>query len=236
MIEGTEREVLELLLERPRSPTAVAEELGVSVQTASRNLKRLADRRFAEQVRGGEGRGYKRYRVREFARVFAGYGGELLDQTIELTETHRMMLSILQVPQSEFHPILLSRLSFQDDVELSVHAEVVVLYGSVARGEASGESDIDLLIIYDPEFVSDGEKHQVTVESPKASSWWGGPLASETEHIVSEEWFSIEEFNGALDVGSQFLRNVLDEGIVLYDPEGVIRDARQKRAGESVPQ
>ena len=35
MLEGTEREVLELLLERPRSPTEVADELEVSVQTAS---------------------------------------------------------------------------------------------------------------------------------------------------------------------------------------------------------
>ncbi|PSQ04210.1 hypothetical protein BRC97_11780 [Halobacteriales archaeon QS_6_71_20] len=61
MIDGTEREVLDLLFDRPRSPTEIAEELGVSVQTASRTLRSLADDGYAAETRGGSGHGYKRY-------------------------------------------------------------------------------------------------------------------------------------------------------------------------------
>lgn len=235
MLEGTEREVLELLLERPRSPTEVADELGVSVQTASRNLKRLVEQEFAERTRDGEGRGYKRYRAKEFAQVFAGYDGELFERTVEPTQTHRLITSVLKVPQPDFHPVLISWLFFENDVDLSIHAKAIVLYGSVAKGEATNESDIDLLVVYDPEFESEGEIYRSEVES-QTHRWGGGPLGPETERIVSQEWFTISEFRNGFDAGSQFLRNVLDEGIVLYDPEGVIRDTKRERAGERVPQ
>lgn len=231
MLDGTAREVLELLAERPRSPTEVAEELGVSVQTASRNLKQLAERRYAEETRGGEGRGYKRYRMLEFAQVFAGFDGELFERTLELTGTHRVVLSIMRVPQPEFHPILLSRLFYEEDVDLSVHAEAIVLYGSVARGDATEESDIDLLIVYDPGPDTAEGTQRREVDQSRAGSWWGGPLASGDERVISEEWFTVSEFRDGLDTGSQFLHSALDEGIVLYDPEEVIRGARQESAG-----
>ncbi|PSQ50619.1 hypothetical protein BRD12_04435 [Halobacteriales archaeon SW_12_67_38] len=106
----TEREVLELLLERPRSPTEVADELEVSVQTASRTLKQLVEREFAERTREGGNRGYKQYRAQDFAQVFAGYDGRLFERTLDLTDTQRLVTSILKVPQSEFQQVLLSRL------------------------------------------------------------------------------------------------------------------------------
>lgn len=192
--------------------------------------------RFAGETREGEGRGYKRYRAKEFAQVFAGFDGELFEQTLELTETHRAVLSVFKVPQSEFHPVLLSWLFAENDVELSVHAKAIVLYGSVARGQATAESDIDVFVVYDPEFEESEGTHRVEVDRSRSGSWWGGPLTSGTERVVSEEWFTVSEFRDGLDAGSQFLRNVLEEGIVLYDPEGVIRDARQERAGERVSQ
>lgn len=233
MLEGTEREVLELLLERPRSPTEVADELGVSVQTASRNLKRLVEREFAERTREGGERGYKQYQVQEFARMFAGYDGELLDQTFSLSTEKRTVLSVWQVPQPEFHPILLSylfttvrRLVPSGDMDIAA----TIVYGSVARGEAKTDSDIDILVVYD--YLKDTD---TALNRPSLHG--GGWLDfGDHERVVSEQWFSREDFHGSLDAGSQFLRNVLDEGIVLYDPEGVIRDAKRERAGERVPQ
>ena len=144
MLEGTEREVLELLLERPRSPTEVADELEVSVQTASRTLKQLVERESAERTREGGDRGYKQYR----AQVFAGYDGRLFERTLDLTDTQRLVTSVLKVPQSEFQQCCCLGWFFGDDVDLSLHAEAIVLYGSVARGEATKESDIDLLVVY----------------------------------------------------------------------------------------
>lgn len=240
MLSGTEREVLELLFEHPRSPTEIADELGVSVQTASRNLKKLVDREFAERTRDSEGRGYKRYRAREFTRVLAGFDNELFDRTLELTPEKRAVLSVWQVPQTEFHSVLLSWLFSPDDDYLSFGFCGAVVYGSVARGTATPNSDLDLFVLYSPDEMAErhvqGDTHADPNEHMPLAFSIRGKLASDERRVVSEEWFSVTEFHNGLDAGSQFLHNVLDEGIVLYDPEGVIRDAKQERTGERVPQ
>jgi DNA-binding transcriptional ArsR family regulator len=238
MLEGTEREVLELLLERPRSPTEVADELEVSVQTASRNLKRLVEQEFAERTRDGGGRGYKRYRAREFAQVFAGYDGGLFEKTLSLSAEKRAVLSVWQVPQPEFHSVLLSYLLNTDIDRMDLEPVGFVVYGSVARGDAQLDSDIDLLIIHDPSRADLREAGDMDMNEFLTTSYSmsAGPVDSETVRVISEEWFTVSEFHDALDAGSQFLRNVLNEGIVLYDPEGVIWDAKRERAGERVPQ
>jgi DNA-binding transcriptional ArsR family regulator len=229
MLEGTEREVLELLLERPCSPTEVADELGVSVQTASRNLKRLVEREFAERTRDGGGRGYKRYRAREFAQVFAGYDGELLERVLPLSDEKRTVLSVWKIPQPKFQPILLSYLYTTPETEFGGEIDVIIVYGSVARGEAKSDSDIDLLVVRDDSAVDDVRNTTV--------NWQPGRIESrESGRVISEIQYPTSEFHDALDAGSRFLRNVLDEGIVLYDPKGVIRDAKRERAGERVPQ
>jgi predicted nucleotidyltransferase len=210
----------------------------VSVQTASRNLRSLVERGFAEETRGGgEGRGYKRFRAREFAHVFAGFDGELVGRAVDVSTTHRALLSVLKVPQEELHSVLLSYLFSPDTDRDDIGITGVVLYGSAARGEADEESDIDLLIVRDPER---GEDHYRRMDDPGEvldTAYIGehGLVDTGDTRVISEQWYTVTEFREALDAGSQFLRTVLDEGIVLYDPEGVVRDARQGRASERVP-
>lgn len=230
MPTGTEREVLELLLERPRSPTQVAEELDVSVQTASRNLKKLVDEGLAERQRGdsGGGRGYKRYRAREFARLLAGYDGELFEATLDLSAGKRAVLSVWKVPQEEFHPVLLSYLFAGDGARTELDVVGIVVYGSVARGDARPDSDVDILLVYD-----DGSRAEEYVDTTFGTD--GSLVDPNAKRVISETWFTRREFEGAAGADSQFLRNALGDGIVLYDPEGVIRDARRRAASEGVP-
>lgn len=248
MLDGTAREVLELLAEQPRSPTEVAEELGVSDQTASRHLRQLAADGYAEEERRGRNahrpdprRGYKQYRMREFAQVFAGYDGELFEHTSSLTDSSRAVFSVLRVPQERYHAPLLSYLFTPHADRLDLGVIGIVVYGSVARGTAQEDSDIDLLVVYDPEEFAGGYQDTADPVDPNellVTTFGGanGFTGQEELPVYTEQWFSVSDFTGGLHAGSQFLRNVLDEGIVLYDPEGVIRDARQERAGESVPQ
>lgn len=238
MLGGTEREVLELLVDRPRSPTEVAEALDVSVQTASRNLRRLVEQGYAEETRDGGGRGYKRFRALEFVHVFAGVGGELFERSVTLSPEHRALFSVLKVPQEELHPVLLSYLFSPDTDRDGIGVVGVVLYGSAARGEAKADSDIDLLVVRDP--AAGGEHYSRIDDSDEVldRTYVSEPGLVDTgsPRVISEQWYTVSEFRESLDAGSQFLGNVLDDGIVLYDPEGVIRDARQERTGERVPQ
>lgn len=230
MLAGTEREVLELLLEHPRSPSTVATELDVSVQTASRNLKKLVDKGYAERTSDETDPGYKQYRACEFAHVLAGYDGGLFDQTLPLSADKRAVLSVWKIPQSEFHPPLLSLLFASDADRANLGITAIVVYGSVARGTAQQDSDIDVLFLYDPNKASWDTVDEIDVNDflDTVYTTSGGIVASERETVISEMWYSTSEFRDAIDAGSQFLRNVLDEGIILYDPQNVVRDARPK--------
>lgn len=237
VLHGTEQEVLQLLLESERTPTEVAAALGVSVQTASRNLKDLVERGYARLVtdperrrRGREGRrGYKLYEAREFAHLFAAYGDELVDRPLDLTADKRAVLSAWTVPQADFHPVLLSYLFSPPDEDRYGEIEALAVYGSVARGEAKPDSDVDVLVVCDDSVDTDETGATTTRRS-------AGTGEFRTARVISEQWFTRREFENGLEAGSQFLHDVLPEAIVLYDPDDVIRDARQETGtGERVP-
>lgn len=105
----------------------------------------------------------------------------------------------------------------------------IVVYGSVAREDAQPDSDVDVLLVYGNDEVTAEEYVDTSFSTGR------GLVGPPDERVITETWFTRQEFEGAVDAGSQFLGNVLDEGIVLYDPEGVIRDAGRERASESVP-
>jgi DNA-binding transcriptional ArsR family regulator len=231
MLDGTERVVFERLVERPQSPTEVAEALDVSVQTASRNLRQLVEQGYAEETRDGAGRGYKRFRAREFARVFAGFDSDVVDETFDVTPEKRAALSVWKVPQPEFHPVLLSYLLREQFADMEpVDRMAIVVYGSVARGQAADDSDVDLLVVYPDSAFDDGAPNRTFTEGGS------GRIGLDESRVISEAGFTESKFRDSLEAGSQFLCTVLEEGIVLYDPEGAIRDAREGRPGEGAPQ
>jgi predicted nucleotidyltransferase len=83
--------------------------------------------------------------------------------------------------------------------------EAIVLYGSVARGEAGKDSDVDLLII-----VPDGKiRRQILRVSYDLDLEFGT--------VTSHVYMTPQEFERYLSWGDPFLREVLKEGIVLYD-------------------
>jgi len=89
--------------------------------------------------------------------------------------------------------------------EIGDNIEAIVLYGSVARGEAGRDSDIDLLII-----VPDGEiRNQVLSVSYDVDLEFGT--------VTSHVYMTPQEFECYLSWGDPFLREILKEGIVLYD-------------------
>ena len=85
--------------------------------------------------------------------------------------------------------------------------ESIILFGSVARGEAKEESDIDILVVGD---VSLEELVEVLF-----------PILLEYGEFISAKNMEKDRFDFSAKEGHSFVRNVLREGVVLYERMGV---------------
>ena len=99
----------------------------------------------------------------------------------------------------------------------------IVLYGSVARGEAKRSSDIDILVV-SPDPQSARQRVSEICEN----------VIYECDYtlFISTVHLSREELRWHTDVGSPFVRNVVDEGVILYD-NGTFSGLREKAAAAS---
>lgn len=109
---------------------------------------------------------------------------------------------------------------FADRVTSALGDQVdsMVLYGSVARGKAKRYSDVDILVISpDPQATR------------KSVSQVRGAFTYERNFtfFISLVHFSREEFYKLRQLGSPFIENVVNEGVILYD-NGTFSRVRQK--------
>jgi len=98
--------------------------------------------------------------------------------------------------------------------ELGDKVKSIVVYGSVARGEADEESDLDVFIVLEDNSiyrrVSD-IAYKIDLKNRTATSIF---------------WATPEELMKYLKNGSPFIENVAREGFVLYD-DGVFTRVRE---------
>ena len=101
--------------------------------------------------------------------------------------------------------------------ELAEYIDAIVLYGSVARGEATEESDLDLLII-----VKAGGSR--TVEAILDISY---DVDLRYGITTSHLYLSSEQFERLVELGSPLIEDLLTQGVVLYD-NGTFKRIHQK--------
>ena len=90
---------------------------------------------------------------------------------------------------------------FADSIK-SDDIKLIMLFGSVARGEDSEESDIDILIVSQIADKIKPEIHKIAMD-----------IILEKDEVISPRLMTEEQFNKSGDY--PFLANVLKEGIVI---------------------
>lgn len=99
--------------------------------------------------------------------------------------------------------------------------EAIVVYGSVARGEARDDSDIDILIL-----TREGSRIADQVLELNYD------LDLENQTVSLHVYYTPEEFEQLLSVGSPFADDVISQGMVLYD-SGTFQRLRAQMPGIS---
>ena len=113
---------------------------------------------------------------------------------------------------------------FRDRVlkELGNRVNAIILYGSVARGETGEESDIDVLIV--------GRDKDVRSKISEIS--YEIDYENRFETFITPVYYTKEEIEHRIKVGSPFIYEVLKDGVVLYD-DGTFKGIREKVLGAS---
>lgn len=81
----------------------------------------------------------------------------------------------------------------------------IVLFGSVARGEAGKESDIDILV------VAVGDRFKIRRELSELVL----DILLKTGEYISVKTLSMEDFEFLTEIKSSFLKNVMQEGVLV---------------------
>ncbi len=210
MLSETEWSVIGLLAKKASSPTEIAQALRTSIQNANIILKRLEQKkRVVKTLKSGKTRPFTQYSIGKGFIYFAqALPGRAERKFVEINDSLKLHLAIWSIPQNEFHYYI-------EDYWWEIKKywdkiKCIVVFGSVARGEARKDSDIDIVIL-----TQHKEKHM----EKKLSAFMAG--TKENNKIVTGQVFTIAEFESKLNYGDKLVREILKEGKVIYDPQDI---------------
>ena len=107
----------------------------------------------------------------------------------------------------ELDRALIEELRQRLPVEALRHIRQMIMYGSRARGDASEDSDLDLVALVD---IKTDELERLLDDTAYNLMW-----DHDFKPIISLKVFSEEKFVHAANQGRSFYRNVQKEGIVI---------------------
>jgi DNA-binding PadR family transcriptional regulator len=219
-VSGARREVLRRLTERDWSPTDLAKELDKSPETVYNHLHDLEEMGVLSKTQEpAKTRPKTVYSIGDgLIQYLTVLPGQFHEGALRVNESKEVMFRIWAVPQEEFHPYLerywwAMRLSI--DIEQGEQVTAIGVYGSVARGEAGPESDIDLLV------VTVDEQAKSIVEDNYGSTVLE---AGGNSRLAMTEVYTEQEYRDSLVHGSDFLTSIQGELHAIYDPDGFLLD------------
>lgn len=211
-VSTAKKQILDYLVEQDWSPTELAAELGKSPETLYNHLNELAEQGVLTKTSvAAKTRPKTEYSIGDgFVEYIAILPGQVIQRTLELDATKEALFRIWAVPQQEFHPYL-EKLWWQLNQEDGLRAAAV--YGSVARGEAGKDSDIDLLLIVENE----------AAEQAFAEEYGSLRLTvNDRSQLCMAEVYTVDEYRDSVVHGSEFLASVREEAHVIHDPDRLL--------------
>lgn len=218
-VSRARREVLRKLADRAWSPTDLARELGKSPETVYNHLNALAEQGVLTKTQEpAKTRPKTVYSIgRGLVQYIAVLPGQFHEGSLELTDTKDVMFRIWTIPQDEFHPYVERywwSVVLHGDIDLNEDVTAAGVYGSVARGDAEEDSDIDILIV----------AHDEDAKARLAAAMGSVVLHLDgRSRLGMTEVYTEDEFRDSRAHGSDFLAAVMDEIHPLFDPTRILK-------------
>lgn len=222
-VSEAKREILGKLSERDWSPTDLADEIGKTPETVYNHLHDLEEQGILSKRQvPAKTRPKTEYSIGEGLLQFVTVlPGQYHEGSLPVDVTKEAMFRIWAIPQDEFHPFIERywwTVLLDADIDLYRDVTAVGVYGSVARGDASGDSDIDILL------VSPDDESSSTIEKVLGSAVI--EVFGESK-IGMTEIYTRREYRNSLAHGSDFLDAIRDELHPIYDPDRVLIEPRK---------
>lgn len=227
-VSAAKREILQRLAQRDWSPTDLADALDKSTEAVYNHLHDLEEQGILTKTQvPAKTRPKTVYSIGSgLIQYVTVLPGQFQEGSLEVTETKEVMFRIWAIPQDEFHPYLERywlTIVTQADLDLDEHVRAIGVYGSVARGEANEDSDVDMLA------VTAGDRGKSRLEELLGSAI----LESRGESkMVMTEVYTVEEYRSSVAQGSDFLASIRDELHPMYDPDHILIEPTAVVAGE----
>lgn len=210
-VSRAKKQILEKLVEESWAPTDLAKELGKSPETVYNHLNDLAEMGVLEKSEEkAKTRPKTVYSIGDgFVQYLAVLPGQVILRTTGVNENQKALLRIWAIPQEEFHPYLEA---LWKHVKNDEGVTSLAVYGSVARGTADEDSDIDLLMVVEDEAE---ERVRNDYESKVLKAEEGSKLAM-------AKVFTRSDYIKSRESGSDFLERIREDLHILNDREGVL--------------
>lgn len=219
-VSTAKKEILQKLTEQAWTPTDLAEELDKSRNTVYNHLEDLHKQGVLTKKQvAAKTRPKTEYSIDDgFIQYIAVLPGQYTEKSIKLTPEKQAILRIWSVPQEEFQPYIENYWwSIKNSADINYRDEIkaVAVYGSVGRGEADKDSDIDFLVI-----TKDKDTEDIVSQNFGSTRIETG----EGSKIGMTEAYSMKDYRNSLAHGSGFLENIQNELHIIYDPDRVLQN------------
>jgi len=208
LLSKTKWRIIEGLSKGDKSPVELARAMKMSVPTIYLQLVELERMGLISKsdLKNGKTRPFQQYSIGEgFLFFIKAMPNETLNKLIKIDENIKLHFRVWSIPQQEFHQPV-EEFYWRLKPKLR-KIDTIAVFGSVARGDANEESDIDILLLCDNEFKISPEMVDGKVFTPQV--------------------FLTEDFKRSLKEGSKFANEIIKDMIIIYDKKGVLQDAKR---------
>lgn len=199
------KKVVNALLEGDKTLTDLSNEVGISKQALLKHLSYLEERGFIQTKHSSENAVQKSYSITSNTVLLSvseeGYAISCSNPGF-LDEEYPLLA---QVPQPEFRNELRKYLIRIEKFELST---AVIVYGSVAEGEAKRESDIDLSLVKSDWEKGEQENYEDTLS--------GLTVDSGLSHSLS---LNFQTYESLKSPSNALQREIIERGILIYSKD-----------------